>query len=361
MAEHVIREGSWHCPFCEAKNRGTKMTCEACGQTRGEVEFFYEENGEVQADAGPGPDWICGYCDTSNAADLSHCRQCGAAHGEGRDRQTGDLIPFAAGRSGELPGREKPVSAPSSGAGKYVIIAILFLMSGMIWLGTRTWEAAVTVSSRQWNTEIAIEELRPVTKSAWKNDVPAAARIKGETREIRRYEQVRIGTEIVEEPYTERVQKGTRRVKAGVKNLGNGKFEEIWKDEPVYETVRKTRRVERPKYRKDPVYDQKVSYEIDEWTQSATSRLQGTDAEVKWPVVEAKLSTPPAIGDQRPGARRAEFRVSLRDEKAGKDRALTRIADKPLTEDQYRAFVPGSRWKLTLDIHDAVVKAEPLK
>lgn len=370
MEENIIREGSWLCPYCSAKNKGAKMKCQACGQTRGEVEFFYEEEGEVLADAGPGPDWVCGFCDTSNTADLTNCRQCGAAHGDGRDRQVTDVaVAGSSGsgttgggqRGGKLPDRVKPAQQPSSGIAKYVIITILLVMGGMIWLGSRTWEAAVVVTGQTWSTEVAVEEFKPVQKEAWKNEVPASATIISESREIRSYQKVRIGTIVVDEPYSEKVQDGTRRVKTGVKNLGNGKFQEIWKDEPVYKTVQKTRRVERPKYREDPIYDMKVKYEINEWAKVSSKRLHGTDGNPQWPVVEANITTPPAVGNTRPGARVGEFSVQVKDEKENKDRSITSINEKPLTEEVFRTMIIGSKWKLTLDINDDVVKAEIVK
>ena len=76
----IIREGSWICPNCNAKNRGAKDTCNSCGAVRGNVQFIYEEEGQEITD------------ETEKArlrrALLEYCERYGLAMGELRNALT---------------------------------------------------------------------------------------------------------------------------------------------------------------------------------------------------------------------------------------------------------------------------------
>ena len=91
-------------------------------------------------------------------------------------------------------------------------------------------------------------------EQAWEGSVPAGARVVSRRQEVH---------------HTERDQVGTRRVKAGHRDLGNGFFEDVYRDEPVY--------------RERPVYRTRVTYDVQRWVPDRTVRASGQDHAAHWP------------------------------------------------------------------------------
>jgi hypothetical protein len=114
----------------------------------------------------------------------------------------------------------------------------------------------VRVTGFAWERSVQVQALRTVRESAWRGSVPSGARVLSRSREQRS---------------TERVQTGTRRVKVGVRDKGNGFFEDVYEDRPVYS--------------ERPVYDEKVTYEVDRWVDARNEEARGGDRRPRWPDV----------------------------------------------------------------------------
>ena len=299
----AIREGKWRCPYCSVANRGAAMACTGCGATRDkDVAFFLEDDAEEVTDdaliarARAGADWLCTFCGDSNASERDHCRNCGAEKGSAPSRPV--VEPGTAGvrseRSEDPRGRLHAVEARSnpapvvvelggaSGAppkppsryagvnpvplavspvsarfrpwGVAVLLVLVALVMAAAYFGLRRTEETLTVAGFEWERHVAVEAWRTVREQAWEGSVPAGARVVSRRQEVH---------------HTERDQVGTRRVKAGHRDLGNGFFEDVYRDEPVY--------------RERPVYRTRVAYDVDRWVPDRTVRASGQDHAAHWP------------------------------------------------------------------------------
>lgn len=307
--EEVIREGKWTCPACGNTCRGRDVKCKGCGQARDKVAFEYDENaaaveGEDLAEAAGGADWVCAYCSTSNRAALAKCGQCGAAGGEGEKRVEEDVPPPVAAALAA------PESSGFSPTVKWLLgalvaggLALCALFVGLVIMAGITHEEQLKVTSASWSRHIPIEQLAPVQESGW--DVPGGGRVLSSREELHHTDRVPSGTHQVQRSYTEKVQNGTRRVKTGTKNLGNGYFKDTYANEPVYRTVQKTRMETETLYRAVPVFRRKYTYEIDRWTAGRSVDTSGSDTSPKWG--DVKLSGP----KEREGQRTEEYNVTF--------------------------------------------------
>jgi hypothetical protein len=139
---------------------------------------------------------------------------------------------------------------------------VLLLM--VLFLLLRPRETTVTVIGHEWAREIRTEKFIPVIEEDW--SVPGGAKVVQSFRDIHHYDQVLVGYETryreVEKPV------GTKRVKVGVRDLGNGYFEDIYETQTVYKTVRES--YQEPVYKSVPVYATKYRYEIYRWKPDKT-------------------------------------------------------------------------------------------
>ena len=304
--EEVIREGKWKCPACGAGNRGRDQKCSGCGQARGEVEFELDEDaaavtdGEQLAAANAGADWVCAYCSTSNAVAVAKCKQCGAGRDEGKQRKEQDAaIPEA--------GPRQPLAAPAEehhlSRAAWTILSLCVLLGvTFFWLAFSSSEQRLLLKSAHWDRSIAVETLTPVQEDGW--DVPSGGRVLSSSLEVHHLDRIPDGTRTVMQSYTERVQTGTKKVRVGRKNKGNGYFADLYEERPVYTSQQRTRPVIETIYRSVPVLRTKYHYEVDRWIRSRSVDTSGDDTAPKW-------------GDFSPGAREREgprsetFRVAL--------------------------------------------------
>lgn len=256
----AIREGKWRCPYCSSVNRGAELACLGCGAQRDkDVEFFLEdeapevEDQKLLALANAGADWLCQFCQTSNRPDATACVQCGAEKGTSPSRPVRDLRPQA-----------QPVAAPAKGGGfKGCLIAfVVLLVLGMgfcavtLFFSLRKTSETVTVQGHEWERSVSLQALRTVRESAWENEVPKGARVVSRSRQVH---------------HTEQEQTGTRRVKVGTRDKGNGFFEDVYEDQPVY--------------RSRDVYAVKVSYDVEKWVDLRNLEAKGGDRRPRWPDV----------------------------------------------------------------------------
>jgi hypothetical protein len=358
--EEIIKEGKWICPNCSTKNTGSLQKCPACGAIRGEVEFIYEEDGEVVADeegkkkALAGADWVCPFCDNTNPAETNVCQGCSAPRTEGKNRQVKELD--ASGKPKGKPGPKPPTGAaktppkaagPLPGCIKYPLIAFgLFIVVAII-LQSMSYPQTLEVVGKNWERQAVIQAYQTLTKEDWLGSVPTTGRIKDRSQKIRSYKKVKIGEKDVEETYTEKVKVGTKKVKVGVVDLGNGRFKEQYEDQPVYENKEKKRRVKQPVYREDPVYDTWARFDNDEWKEVGKPEAKGNEEkEPFWPVD----NTPDQVSNPSIGAKKhvktgEKYQIRFRSTKDQKEYTEETINGKPLTADLYGKFKKGEKFE----------------
>src|SRR5712692_2656470 len=255
----AIREGKWRCPYCSVANRGAAMACTGCGATRDkDVAFFLEDDAEEVTDdaliarARAGADWVCTFCGDSNAPERDHCRNCGAEKGSAPSRPVREVpeVPVPP----PIPQAASPVSARFRPWAIAVLLVLVAFVVAAAYFGLRRTEETLTVAGFEWERRVAVEAWRTVREQAWEGSVPAGARVVSLRQEVH---------------HTERDQVGTRRVKAGHRDLGNGFFEDVYRDEPVY--------------RERPVYRTRVAYDVQRWVPDRTVRASGPDHAAHWP------------------------------------------------------------------------------
>jgi len=363
----VIREGKWICPNCNVKNKGSHVKCEGCGQARENVQFIYEEDGAEVTDAAEksaaleGPDWVCGFCNTSNPANLTSCKQCSAGASDGQKRAVRELsVNQSAAAVPQHPtsanvgsptgqGPRKP-AGPMPVFMKVGCAAFVFGFMLLIGLAMYTSQATMSAKSGRWERAVVIEEYKTVRNNCWRDQLPSGARLVSQAQKQRTTRKVQTGTKMVSEEYEVQVQAGTKKVKTGVTDLGNGRFKEKWEDQPVYKTEKRTRNVEKPVYREDPVYDTWATYDIDQWTKVDEKKASGSDGNPRWPETGLKPATGvPSIGQQREALRTEKYSVVFADAKTGKEYPLEKFKGKELTSAEFESYMkPGSQWDIAV-------------
>lgn len=351
----AIREGAWDCPHCGRKrNRGPEKFCGGCGAPRGEDVHFYlpdDAREVIEADelrrAQAGPDWTCAFCEADNPSDYAFCSSCGAS------REGSTARPVVEQRTDTPPVTPVPLAAtppepppPAPGRpwlkrgcqiGCLGLVAVFFLL----WLIGRPRERVLTVTGHRWERTIAVEELRTVTEEGWEGELPSGARSLSSRREVHHTNRVQIGTETRTRTVSERVQTGTEHVKVGSRDLGNGYFEDVYEDRPVYEDRDHEETYQEPVYREDPVYRVKHRYEVDKWMPAREAKAGASDLSPEWP--DAGLGA-----KQREGQRTEVYEV-LFDDREG-DSRVYRARD----ELEWRSFQPGASYRAKVRTREVV-------
>lgn len=373
----AIREGKWKCTYCAAVNRGQDLACAGCGSTReADVEFFCEDDApevteeQAQAIARGGADWTCETCGTSNRSQAKFCAQCAAPRGASVQREEKyESLDSQASRGASQPASaqgfaarptnfNQPQAVPSrrffttkvglmaAAAAVIVFVFGILAIGGLAYYLTHTHETELTVTSVDWKRTVEVEELQTLREQKWEDEVPADARVIDRRREIHSYTKVQTGTKSVTENYTERVQTGTKKVKTGRRNLGNGYFEDVYSDQPVYENKQRTRTVEKPTYRDDPVYKMKVTYDVDRWRTTRTAETAGQDNNPVWAQI-------PQGAKARAGKRTEKYLVRLRDESSGK------AYEQEVAGDVFARFMPGSHCRALINNMGTLTELTP--
>lgn len=350
VIEEIV-EGYWICPNCEAKNRGAKQNCDACGAVRGEnVQFHCDDDAEVITDeaelakAKAGPDWVCQFCGNTSPSASPNCTGCGSARDSGKKRAVKD-IPAADAAEKKDAEKSKTPSPPMPAAFKIGCGIVLLLLLIVSFLSCRESSEKIEIVDNQWSRIIERSEYKTVEESAWQDAVPQAAIRLSSKREIRDYEQIPDGFEEVDETYTEKVKVGEEKVKDGKKDLGNGRFEVKYKMVPKYKEEKRTRRVKQEKFRREPIYDEKVTYNIDRWVDIAAVELKGSQDEPKWPDAGVIKNTPPRIGDILETARKEVYLVKAKRLSDSKEYEVKKMRDKELTYEQFMKLRKGTQWE----------------
>lgn len=298
----------WDCPGC-----GTQgllgldhRHCPVCGAAQDPTRRYYPTDAQKVAVADHpfhGADVQCAACDTPNAAKAVHCVNCGAplagskaivaretkdttaaddaaaavAEAEARRRAASEAASAAAAKAS---GVAAPQRSGCTGLGMLLAggaaLAVLLVIGAFLFNQFWTRPADVVVTAHTWERTIALEALKAVSEEAWRNEVPAGASGVACHQEQRDTRQIPDGETCT-----------NKRV-----DHADGTFSEV-KDC-------------QPKYRSEPVYDDKCRYTIDRWVTTDTLRAAGSGVTASWP------ATPALTPTLRLGARKETYTVKVR-------------------------------------------------
>ncbi len=281
-----------------------------------------------------------------NPATAKVCKQCGADLGEGAKREAGRVVgalrieeappvtcpacgtpnPATArkcSKCGEVLAKPAPAPAPAaapmpSGAGcgrLAVIIAgvAIAALALFLFLSTRTTEMIGSVSEVRWRRTIAIEALVPVTREAWRDEIPSGVQMGQCVKKLyRTQDQPASGArEVCGTPYV--VDQGS----------GYGKAVQDCRYE---------------------IYADWCQYRTTAWVAAEPIALEGADLSPRWPAATLTQS-------QRQGDRTEVYKVTL----TANDKTYTY---RPGDAQEYSLFQPGSRWRLTVNGFGGVTQIE---
>ena len=342
MAEKSLGyvELEWECPNCHSRNPGTARTCASCGAPQPK-DVAFQQAAEEQIIADPakiaaaqaGPDIHCAYCGARNPATAKTCKQCGSALAEGAARASGKVLgglhdtpapevkcpscgtmnPGAALKCSKCGARliapqETPPSPPAGPAARHLGLIIAAVVLGLIGvialvmvLGSRTTESVGQVSDVTWRRVIAIDALAPVTREAWRDELPEGTAPGQCERRVRSVQDQPApdSREVCGTPYV--IDTGT----------GYGQVKQDCKYE---------------------IYDDWCSYQAMAWAAAPPLVLEGADLNPRWP--DAALAQ-----NQRAGSRSENYAVVFR----ANDKTYTYT---PRRLEEFLRYARGSRWKL---------------
>lgn len=340
----------WTCPNCQTRNPGPQKTCSGCGSAQPpDVKFeqmqqeqFVTDQAEIEK-AKAGADIICPYCQARNPAGTQVCVGCGGSLGEAKPRESGAVLgalhdkpaaEIACPACGEMSPantmrcpkcgspmvKPQETSAEKPGGCSPMMIAIgvgmLVLFIFLIVMLTRTSEVVGTVQSVAWTRAVPIMEMRDVSESDWRQEIPSGARV---------------GT-CEERPYglqdSEPVSGRYDKICGTPYTVDNGSgFGEVKQDCQFQ------------------VYREFCQYMIKKWVEVDRVTLQGSDLSPKWPDVLLQAG-------QQEGERLEAYQVNFSAD--GKNYKYT-TSDYNL----FARFNQGSSWTLKVNAFDAVVDITP--
>lgn len=332
----------WTCANCGTRNPGPQKKCTGCGAPQPEnVQFEQAAEEKLITDqaeiarAEAGPDIHCPYCGVRNPGNASKCSQCGGDLAGGNLRASGRVL--GAHRSAPA----QPVQCPSCGATNpgtalkcsqcgatliqaqqappaeskparkgltglivgCLLVALLAICAavGLTRACAPSKELVGQVRATSWTRSVAIEELRPVTREGWRDEVPAGATLGDCRKKLYR-------TQKDPAPGAQKVCGTPYTIDAG---SGYGKV------------------VQDCEYQ---VYADWCQYTVREWRQIDEAILRGSGPNPSWPVV--RLGS-----NQREGPRNESYEITLQAE----DQEYTfRTTDAAL----FARCQIGSRWTI---------------
>lgn len=289
----------WDCKYCrQRKNLGlTHRHCPSCGAPQDTTSRYFPPDSEkVAASDHPyvGADLTCPSCGTASSRAAKCCGNCGSQLTGGKD--------VALVRAPPPPPRNKSKLPMVLG-----ILAVVFvLLAGTCALLLRKRSGAFEVKSAHWERSIAVERLDMKKDSAWCDAVPSDGRILGRRDEQRTTKQIPDG----------------QTCTTTKKDLGNGTYKEVQEC--------------KPKYKSEPVYDQKCDFEAPRWVVLRTEKAEG-DTGPAWPKISLGKSGT-TMGSEREGARTEKYTVTFTEPATGKSSSC----DFP--ENKWMSYKSGARY-----------------
>ena len=294
--------GYWDCPFCGTQgNRGDVVNCPACGRARGEVTFYMKDHIEGQTreqnETGDieyvdeekaktmsrNPDWYCSFCNSLNSDNAAFCSNCGATResSESNYFQMQQKKQERERQEAAAQSQPKAAAQPRSKRPLFLFIAVVLIIVGIfVFMNGNKTSGDLSVASVAWERTIQIEENIKYSESDWV--LPQGAEQTGQRRELHHYETVL-------DHYESRQVQRSRQVIDHYEtyytynDLGNGMYEQVEHERPVYDTEYYYETVQEPVYRQEPRYQTKYYYDIWRWTPTRTEKASGTDHSPAWP------------------------------------------------------------------------------
>lgn len=338
----------WDCSRCDTpKLLGlSHRNCPNCGSPQDPTKrYFPKDEDKVAVEDHPfvGADKACKGCDAPNAATAQFCVCCGAslegagpvvkravqsdqAGGFKEDSAKAATAEQRADRMAKHAEKLDPEPPKKSGAGLLagglaggglLVLVMIVICAG---IGLMMWkkDAAVAVSGHTWSREIAVEAFRAVDDSAWREAVPADARSVSCVQAQRSTNKVPDGQDCHNERH----------------DNGDGTFSE--------------KQNCTPKFRDEPVYDQKCTYTQDRWVQARTAKAGAAalTPEPTWPATNL------AAGE-REGARTETYTVTFTED--------TRTLSCDVPQAQWAHLTDGSRWKAPVGVLSSSIDCSALQ
>lgn len=293
----------WDCSSCGTSKLLGKShrRCPNCGAPQDPTKRYFPPPGEEQEAVGHryvGADWRCGACETPNSRAATFCVGCG--HPQDGHTEVTRVV------DGAPPTQPAPRAKSSSRgllvAGGIVGTIVVCVLVAVLWKK----DVTVRIVAHRWSRSVEIERLDPRRDSAWCDGMPGDAYGVSRSREVRSQRQI---------------PDGETCTKSRVDN-GDGTFRNEEKCSP--------------KYRSEPVYDDRCSFTVDRWGTARTVRSGGalTDARV-WPPVQL-VRGGTCRGCEREGPRREVLTLDL-----GSTTEATKTWSCDVDESRWRALKDG--------------------
>jgi hypothetical protein len=344
MAGERVYEMLWDCSFCGARKLLGKSQkfCPQCGAPQDPATRYFpadEDKVEATGYRYEGADKICPACQSPNGALAQFCGRCGAGLSDAKeasrlsDQVRAEDAKFAESlslRKREEEERRAPVTPVPAAAPKrrfpaWMALAILglvgFLLAALFWTRAET----VVVSGHYWRQEIRIDRFVSVAESAWCDQMPLGAYGVSSHSEVRSHRQVPDGQDC----YLRRIDRG------------DGTFVE--------------REECQPRYRSEPIYDQRCDYRINRWVPARTAVAEGYDLNPRWPETGITGRACLGLGCEREGPRVADYELLLKNPATGKEYRC------PLPVERWRAAGVENRWSLDVGAVDGRARCGTLK
>ncbi len=292
----AIRVGRWDCPTCGTKMvLGPETRCPNCGASRPkDVRFYLPTDAEIVRDearlreAKAGVDWICGHCETQNKAGDPLCNSCGNPRDETsqdinlQTRDYGlDEVPTTSFERQDEPMEPPRAIRRNTGRnlGRWLLVGALFLVVSWGLLRAFPQEIQVRVEGFRWERNIQMLHYEPRSYEDW--STPSGAFDVSSFRAIHHYNDVLRGYET--RTRTVQVQVGSEQYVCGQQDMGNGYFQDVYCNRPIYENREET--YQEPIYDHIPVYATKYRYTIMEWIKHPENLLRSAaqDHDPQWP------------------------------------------------------------------------------
>ena len=325
--------GYWDCPVCGNKGiAGNVMNCPACGRARGDVKFYMKggaeesvrEEGdtadieyldEQQAkDFGDSPDWYCSFCNSLNRDRAAFCSNCGASRESSESNYFDQLKKREEREQAEKAAQPQTASrtkpAKKSRSPLAVILIIALILIGIVtFLNGKKTTGNLLVTDISWTRSVPVEKYQEFREEGW--SIPSGGTEISRNQKIHHYDQVLSHYEDVEVQRSRQVLDHYETYYTYT-DRGNGSFEQVEHQRPVYKTEYYTETESRPVYISVPRMATWYVYSIWRWTQSRTATASGADHSPAWP------DTNLGENEREGGSRTEEYTFTVQDEKNAK-------------------------------------------
>lgn len=305
----------WDCEQCSARELLAKSQrhCPMCGAAQDPKRRYFPKPGQevvAQGHRFVGTDWACTYCESPNSAAAAFCINCGGPKEVAKNVTLVQDQPLAASDKSVTPDPVLPAAAspaaktfglaqPQPGTRsalqtfpwlKVFAAFILIAASVLAYLFFSKHVESVQLVEKSWSRSVDIEHFTTVKNSDWCDALPADAYQVSRTRQQRSTRQVRDGEVCVDSRA----------------DMGDGTFTK--------------RRDCSPRYRDEPVFDDRCNYRVNRWQVLRTDRSTGGgQVAPSWPnpVLGNTWVQAGSLGAERLGVRHEAYRVYLQSDRGG--------------------------------------------